>query len=491
MDAANRRPQLLALSYLDVGKTKREEDSYSFRHTDGLQNQNGVPPGAPSFQYPSGPPPPYSHPPSEHANNWPGVKSAVHTPPDQRRTSGEEHDSTKQTTRQSLPSISEALGVDSQTSFPASTSTPLQTSQSTHLPQPLSAAPLSPRSAERRSYPMEPPQPHNPYQYSYFRQDSAGPQTYALSDPAKPGYGPHQDSRPSLHLQTSQPPPRAPVPTAQPTASPRFEQQTSQSSGSMGPPSFPYGYTPYPPKYAQPELATKHPSGPIYQPSTQFAAPQTPPSSWKAESASSRYPDDHSASIYGESVKRHLDLYDLEAALSEISQISGIMQDFSRRYGDRMHQDARTGSSLSTLPSMIEVDDMINKSQVQVDSLNKIREVILTQQLAYEQQMADHRQQHKAFAESPASVADHHPDGVENKDIFAGSDTKKRRGRAAPPGRCHSCNRAETPEWRRGPDGARTLCNACGLHYAKLTRKQTTASKTANVGNSNLRPKES
>ena len=35
--------------------------------------------------------------------------------------------------------------------------------------------------------------------------------------------------------------------------------------------------------------------------------------------------------------------------------------------------------------------------------------------------------------------------------------------RAAPPGRCHACNRAETPEWRRGPDGARTLCNACGL----------------------------
>ncbi|KAI8099452.1 uncharacterized protein BX664DRAFT_253450 [Halteromyces radiatus] len=30
-------------------------------------------------------------------------------------------------------------------------------------------------------------------------------------------------------------------------------------------------------------------------------------------------------------------------------------------------------------------------------------------------------------------------------------------------GRCHSCNISETPEWRRGPDGARTLCNACGL----------------------------
>lgn len=43
--------------------------------------------------------------------------------------------------------------------------------------------------------------------------------------------------------------------------------------------------------------------------------------------------------------------------------------------------------------------------------------------------------------------------------------------RAVPPGRCHSCNRIHTPEWRRGPDGARTLCNACGLHYAKLVRK--------------------
>ena len=44
--------------------------------------------------------------------------------------------------------------------------------------------------------------------------------------------------------------------------------------------------------------------------------------------------------------------------------------------------------------------------------------------------------------------------------------------RTAAPGRCHSCNISETPEWRRGPDGARTLCNACGLHYAKLTKKK-------------------
>ncbi|KAI6782100.1 GATA-type sexual development transcription factor NsdD [Emericellopsis cladophorae] len=64
---------------------------------------------------------------------------------------------------------------------------------------------------------------------------------------------------------------------------------------------------------------------------------------------------------------------------------------------------------------------------------------------------------------------------------------KRKRGRVAPPGRCHSCNRVDTPEWRRGPDGARTLCNACGLHYAKLERKrlieQRTIAATIDAGN--------
>ncbi|KAK7463377.1 hypothetical protein VKT23_006732 [Stygiomarasmius scandens] len=55
----------------------------------------------------------------------------------------------------------------------------------------------------------------------------------------------------------------------------------------------------------------------------------------------------------------------------------------------------------------------------------------------------------------------------------------RKRSRATPPGKCHSCNIKETPEWRRGPDGARTLCNACGLHYAKLMRKQSKLGETA------------
>ncbi|KAF9996286.1 hypothetical protein BGZ80_006388 [Entomortierella chlamydospora] len=48
----------------------------------------------------------------------------------------------------------------------------------------------------------------------------------------------------------------------------------------------------------------------------------------------------------------------------------------------------------------------------------------------------------------------------------------RKRAKRNPPGRCLSCHTSDTPEWRRGPEGARTLCNACGLHYAKLTKRQ-------------------
>ncbi|KAI8879296.1 GATA-domain-containing protein [Backusella circina FSU 941] len=67
-----------------------------------------------------------------------------------------------------------------------------------------------------------------------------------------------------------------------------------------------------------------------------------------------------------------------------------------------------------------------------------------------------------------------------HSDTWRSSNTRQRkRGkRTTFQGRCHSCNISETPEWRRGPDGARTLCNACGLHYAKLARKQQQQSKS-------------
>ncbi|CAO3639776.1 unnamed protein product [Cunninghamella echinulata] len=54
--------------------------------------------------------------------------------------------------------------------------------------------------------------------------------------------------------------------------------------------------------------------------------------------------------------------------------------------------------------------------------------------------------------------------------------------------RCHSCHTTETPEWRRGPDGARTLCNACGLHYSKLLRKESISASSQKLITSTAAP---
>jgi len=37
---------------------------------------------------------------------------------------------------------------------------------------------------------------------------------------------------------------------------------------------------------------------------------------------------------------------------------------------------------------------------------------------------------------------------------------------------CQMCGSSQSPEWRRGPGGNKTLCNACGLHYAKMVKQE-------------------
>jgi len=51
---------------------------------------------------------------------------------------------------------------------------------------------------------------------------------------------------------------------------------------------------------------------------------------------------------------------------------------------------------------------------------------------------------------------------------------KKRRSSLQLPGDvyCRLCGTKETPEWRRGPDGLKSLCNACGIHFARMMRAE-------------------
>ncbi|CCH59741.1 hypothetical protein TBLA_0B09240 [Henningerozyma blattae CBS 6284] len=51
------------------------------------------------------------------------------------------------------------------------------------------------------------------------------------------------------------------------------------------------------------------------------------------------------------------------------------------------------------------------------------------------------------------------------------SATKRRRGSNNGNNVCLHCGDTSTPEWRRGPYGDGTLCNACGLFYRKIVRR--------------------
>ncbi|TFY51824.1 hypothetical protein EVG20_g10821 [Dentipellis fragilis] len=48
---------------------------------------------------------------------------------------------------------------------------------------------------------------------------------------------------------------------------------------------------------------------------------------------------------------------------------------------------------------------------------------------------------------------------------------KKRKVYATEQYVCNTCGRTNSPEWRKGPRGPKTLCNACGLRWAKKVRK--------------------
>mmetsp|Transcript_6781 Transcript_6781/g.11841 ORF Transcript_6781/g.11841 Transcript_6781/m.11841 type:complete len:250 (-) Transcript_6781:2465-3214(-) len=44
---------------------------------------------------------------------------------------------------------------------------------------------------------------------------------------------------------------------------------------------------------------------------------------------------------------------------------------------------------------------------------------------------------------------------------------------------CTQCGTSDTPNWRRGPLGIRTLCNACGLQWSRQQKKKVLADRRA------------
>lgn len=58
-----------------------------------------------------------------------------------------------------------------------------------------------------------------------------------------------------------------------------------------------------------------------------------------------------------------------------------------------------------------------------------------------------------------------------DRDPRVGAD-KKKKVKVAEEYVCTDCGTLDSPEWRKGPSGPKTLCNACGLRWAKKEKKR-------------------
>ncbi len=393
---------------MDADRVKREEVEYQRKHSAAA--------AAAAATMPS-PLHPYAGPPHLHSNHQSSVASAVPgslggllSPPESRRTSGDEKESQRPTARQSLPSIQEALGSEQPLPFPATVPPPsaITSAPQHYLPQSAAASPAEPRPRHFPSDLQHASQgPSNPFTYarSPFVGAPASPtvsrqppqiQSDSLprppfSEPRPPYSTPQHNSKlPALHpLKTTQsPPPSATRPNVSYSSYPPppapFESPAPPSAGPM---SHHYPYTQYPPNYPSSAPSASAPNS-AYPPasSTYSAPPRYPPQSWQDNSDLARLEEKKigrsSLAPYGESVKRHLESFDVEASLNEMADGSGRIAEFSKIYRQRAHENQRIGMTPQSMPRLEEVDDMLKQSERIQMSLQRMREVVFNHQQA-------------------------------------------------------------------------------------------------------------
>ena len=261
-------------------------------------NISTAPLGSPTTVY-SGPPPPYSYAPSTTASTT-GLSGYI-SPPESttRRSTRDEKDSPNG--RQSLPSIHEALG---------DKSLPFGTPLSATAPQHPGSTPST---AVTQNFPEAPKGPANPF--------SQPPPTF------------RENPFSTQHQPVPPPPPPEPQQT-KPAFTPVSQESRPPASQSYAQPSSPRSVAPstFRPAFsAVNESAAPH--SPVHpeQPRQSYSFPSLsnqPPTGYTSEpyhfSSSSKYQDQRTPFprgpdlSYGDTVKRHLDVFDAELGLNEV-----------------------------------------------------------------------------------------------------------------------------------------------------------------------------
>ncbi|THH13304.1 hypothetical protein EW146_g6895 [Bondarzewia mesenterica] len=371
-------------------------------------------------------------------------------------------------------------------------------------PRSGAAVGVSPRSSHvsfhSLSSPISPPCPSPPRKRAHHAQSTRHAVTLQNPYPQHPSYA-------------SQPPPSYPV---QPPP-PHDQVQHHPSSFAPPPPGYPGYATHYMPQRAPPPPAPH--SNPYPPPPTDHW--QQHPAQQQHVPAPPHYPK--MAPVMPTSVDsrstthaRHdIKLHQQEDTLAKIQNHCNCLYDFASRYG----APVQLQSSLPHIqPSAAELAEMHHRAALVVRLVEDLRRQCLVESETSNEisnsaaalvapthpPPEDHRPPKRPWEDmssDSAAVAAAAPETGATAEAQSTAEadmelirTKRattsgqnggpgqpkskyrKRSRATPPGKCHSCNIRETPEWRRGPDGARTLCNACGLHYAKLMRKRDKAS---------------
>ncbi|KAL8742347.1 MAG: hypothetical protein Q9190_005158, partial [Brigantiaea leucoxantha] len=420
--------------YLDLEKVQRETVYNPKPPSSAVLSMTAPPLVSPTSQY-SGPPPPYSYP-SSTASSVVGGHNGYISPPESRRADEEKEVQQQQTgSRHSLPSIQEALNRDQPLSIGSLLSqTGIPTSQP---PQPASSG-WSPTSPVTRAYPestirgppvsLPPSQAPAAYQEKNSRPTFSPQQPPDLTTSRHSNSGIHENRYSSMHaprtISSPIQPSRPPLSVSQHRHSSPAYESAPRSAPVMNPP---HSFSSYPSSYSY--------SAPLSNVTTSYQAPVTSSHSpWRySEPEVVRVEEVRRAAsrnsplkqTFGEAVKRHLDSFDLETSLNEIAEGSGRALDFSRHYGSRAHQTQRSGPLPGSMPSLTECDEMIGHQNRVLDSMQRIKEVIVAQQHA----LAEQRSYEQTF--KPPNDLDDDGLGYDKLDGtggFAGADPKKRRG---------------------------------------------------------------
>lgn len=455
-DATRRRHsgESLLSTYSSFDRPSTEGDNYHRRNHSGPEGSMAAPsPISPTSTFG---PPISSFGSKFSASN--GTSQNYATPPESRKNSEEVKNQ-----RQSLPSLLEVglvppgpssmtLHSGAPTSFPHSNQPPSSSHYASghpSLPPPLSS--------------LDQPRYYDGARSGYSNTHGSTPAPFSAEAPRPPTYTPaapyaaHPPPHSGQVAYAHAPPPPAPY---------QF------THGHPGPnaPSHALPSYPTPSGYAPAGVASQYP---YHQESTNTNAPAYTPTGSPPSKVLGKRP----APGYGNAIERALQVSSMRRDLENSRTHSyNIYQLVERLYNSNGAATEFQGQGLEYV--LGEFQKAVREAEELREGLEGCRRLLTD--MCKEQELNTIPEKGRPHIQEYDAEEHHYLTEAASMGAPQQPEMKKmRRGRAAPPGRCHSCHRAETPEWRRGPDGARTLCNACGLHYAKLTRKMSKSGLSA------------